>query len=90
MMAERHQIENEASDRIQAMEAITKREQDEAARMRQQFVRIQATHLQLVKSYREMNDRIIRYRQQQDPDAAAQQSKIEDAAPATGPRIRLN
>jgi len=90
MMAERHQIENEVSDRIQAMEAITKREQDEAARMRQQFVRIQATHLQLVKSYREMNDRIIRYRQQQDPDAAAQQSKIEDAAPATGPRIRLN
>lgn len=89
-MAERHQIENEASDRIRVMEAITKREQDEAARMRQQFVRIQATHLQLVKSYREMNDRIICYRQQQDPDAAAQQSEIEGAAPATGPRIRLN
>ncbi len=90
LMAERHQIENEASDRIRVMEAITKREQDEAARMRQQFVRIQATHLQLVKSYREMNDRIICYRQQQDPDAAAQQSEIEGAAPATGPRIRLN
>ena len=91
LMEERSQIKNEATERIQAMEAITKREQDEAARMRQQFVRMEETHLQLVKSYREMNDRIIQYRHSKTPDEPPRQPAGESDKPATGgPRIRLN
>lgn len=106
LMTERKEIESRAAERVQGMEATLKREQEEADRARRQLAEMQQSHFQLVKSYREMNDRFIRIRQELDrsaapapvPDKAAPQATTPAAPPAETPaetpakksRIRLN
>ena len=101
LMASRRETETRAEERIEQMEAILKREQEEADRARRQLADMQQSHFQLVKSYREMNDRFIRLRQQLTAPAADRPAPVEAPAAAKpapapgkpasrGPRIRLN
>ncbi|TAN38181.1 MAG: hypothetical protein EPN23_03190 [Verrucomicrobia bacterium] len=57
-------IRNEADQRVQAMEAHLRKERDEADRARKRALQLEEDHLQLLRSFRDLNDRYIRLRQQ--------------------------
>ncbi|MBU1909146.1 MAG: hypothetical protein KJ726_03780, partial [Verrucomicrobia bacterium] len=72
--------EEEAKQSLRQMETVAQREKEEAHLARKRLAEVEDAHLQLVKSYRELNDRYIRAREQ------AVQG--QPTAP-TGPRIKL-
>ncbi|MBP7830782.1 MAG: DUF4339 domain-containing protein [Kiritimatiellae bacterium] len=74
-------VEEETQQRLRLMESVVQREKDEAQQARKRLAEVEDSHLQLVKSYRELNDRYIRAREHAAPASAP--------ASNTGPRIKL-
>jgi DNA repair exonuclease SbcCD ATPase subunit len=74
----------ETEERIARIEETMRRERDEADKARQRLVKSEEAHLELVRSYRELNDRYIRYRQKMEGPAAA-----AEAAAEARPKVRL-
>ncbi|HRZ11978.1 MAG TPA: GYF domain-containing protein [Kiritimatiellia bacterium] len=74
-------VEEETQLRLRHMESVVQREREEAQQARKRLAEVEDSHLQLVKSYRELNDRYIRAREQAAPASAS--------APDSGPRIKL-
>ena len=100
ILENRRDLENQSGERIRAMENTLKCEQENADRARHQLAEMQQSHFQLVKSYREMNDRVIRFRQKFEsgqisgkepkthlPIASTELPK--SGTSSKGPRIRL-
>lgn len=73
-------VEEESQQRLRLMESVVQREKDEAQQARKRLAEVEDAHLQLVKSYRELNDRYIRAREQAAPSSAPT---------SAGPRIKL-
>ena len=65
LVESRKSAEANAAERVKHMEEIVQREQTEADSARQRLADIEETHHQLIKSYRDMNDRFIRMKQEQ-------------------------
>jgi|GEM_PF-748942 DNA repair exonuclease SbcCD ATPase subunit len=87
--AQEHRAESErlADERVKQLENRLTREREECVKARRQLAELETTHLQLVRSYREMNDRYIRSRQQTGsgataPSTTAPKDKPKQAAPA--------
>ena len=59
----RKDLERVAEERFTELEEMVYREQKAAVASRQQLISLQTTYHQLVRSYREMNDRFIAWRQ---------------------------
>lgn len=59
----RKDLEKTAEERFSELEEMVYREQKEAVSSRQQLTTLQTSYHQLVRSYREMNDRFIAWRQ---------------------------
>lgn len=76
----RAKAEEEALRLVDQMEAVVAREREEAQRARQRLAEMEEAHLQLVRAYRELNERYIR---------AREQATRPPAAPPAGPRIPL-
>lgn len=74
-LASRQQLELDSADMIKRLGDSGKSTREEVVRLRQQLGCIERDHLELVKSYRLLNDRYIRLRDQM-------QTK-----PATAPRV---
>ena len=92
-LGDRERIEQRADQRVRDMEEVLQREQEEAERARSQFAEIQDSHFQLLTSYREMNDRLIRFLQRarhKGGDPQRSTSGIEPRESTRGPKIRLN
>lgn len=81
--SERSTVEQRADERIRHMEEQLRREQDEADQARRRLAEIEEAHLQLVRSYRDMNDRYIRLRQTQ-PAPASLPKAAEAPKPKPG------
>ncbi len=78
------EADRRADQRVSDMEKRLKEEQELADKARGQFAEIESSHHDLVKAYRDMNDRFIRFRQQGDGSGAANPELTTQ-----GPRIRL-
>lgn len=76
----REETEQRAEQRIRQMEDVLTREREEADKARRRLADIERTHLQLVKSYRELNDQYIRIRQGQEPPRS-RDTDIDDPTP---------
>lgn len=63
----RAQSEKEGEERIRGMEDRLRREQEEADKARRRLADMEKTHLALLQSYRELNDRFIQARQADRP-----------------------
>ena len=105
LMNSRAEAERHAEASVQEMSKRMHREQAEADSARNRFHELEETHLQLVKAYREMNDRYIQLRQNQGapmsepvPAAVTERSRpVVDTQPAKKapgkswkPKVRLN
>jgi len=77
LLDSRKLAEENAEEQMKRMEQMAKREREEAESARRQAAEMEETHLQLVKSYRDLNSRFIRLRQEASgeasPDQQAQQ-----------------
>lgn len=62
-VAARQLMDERAEQRLRDLEQVVEKEQREADSARTECARIEKAHFQLVRSYREMNDKLIRYRQ---------------------------
>jgi len=56
-------IKEEADQRVQTIEAHMRKERDDADRARKRALMLEEDHLQLLRSFRDLNDRYIRMRQ---------------------------
>ncbi len=63
LVATREENERLADSRMKQMDDLLQRERKEADKARRRLEELEEAHLQLVRSYREMNDRFIRMRQ---------------------------
>jgi hypothetical protein len=59
----RKEYEKSASEQIARLESTLRKEREEHEALRRQLNEIQEAHLEFVRSYREMNDKLIRLRQ---------------------------
>jgi len=84
LLDSRKLAEENAEEQMKRMEQMAKREREEAESARRQAAEMEETHLQLVKSYRDLNARFIRLRQEASgeapPDQKAQQPGGEDSS----------
>lgn len=64
LLESRRQVELQAERSVQSMSDRLHREQEEADAARRRYAEIEESHLDLVRSYRELNDRYIRLRQE--------------------------
>lgn len=65
-------LKRETDERTTRLEDTMKREREEADTARQRLQKAEEAHLELVRSYRELNDRYIRFRQKvENPTASA-------------------
>ncbi|MFH0878715.1 MAG: hypothetical protein V2A34_03295, partial [Lentisphaerota bacterium] len=71
-------VEQHAEERIRQAEEQLKREKDEAIRLRLQLAQMEETHMNLVRSYRDLNDRFIRALQDQ-PQPLSPQTETKTA-----------
>ncbi len=75
----RNEVEEEAATRIRQMEERLQREREEADTARHRLAELESTHMQIIRSFRDLNDRYIRLRQQtpspSDPEPAPRQSE---------------
>jgi hypothetical protein len=88
----RDEAERNADLRVKQMEELLHRERAEADTARQRLADIESAHLQLVRAFRDMNDRYIRMKQQL---PAGAQPEVTDPAPAATPpgwkpKVRLS
>lgn len=86
MTRARQEAEQRAEGEIQRMEQRLKGEQEIAARAVAQFHAIEEAHQQLVRAYRDMNDRFIRLHQQVEAATSSGKTRSGDSPP----RISLN
>lgn len=63
MLQGQQRIKDEADQRIQTVEANLRKEREEADRARKRALLLEEDHLQLLRSFRDLNDRYIRMRQ---------------------------
>jgi len=84
LMTSRADAESHADLAVQEMSTRLHREQEEADAARTRFRELEDTHLQLVKAYREMNDRYIQLRQNQGvvPEPNLKPAPVADDAAA--------
>ncbi len=64
LRASRGNSEEESSTRLRQMEERMQQEREEADKARQRLAELESTHMEVVRSYRDLNDRYIRLRQQ--------------------------
>lgn len=81
-------LKQETEERIARVESTLRAERADADKARQRLAKAEEAHLELVRSYRELNDRYIRYRQKMETPAAREASAAEPAA-GSGPKVRL-
>lgn len=81
-------LKQETEERVARIEATLRAERADADKARQRLAKAEEAHLELVRSYRELNDRYIRYRQKMETPAAREASATEPVAGA-GPKVRL-
>ncbi len=90
LLDSRRLVEKKAEEQTKSMEEVVRRERQEADNARTRMADFEESHRQLAKSYRELNDRFIRMRDQQPAPAP----KPSGAAPVRGTQgvshIRLN
>ena len=93
-MDSRSLIQKEAREQVEQMEAVVRREQEEANHARLKLAEVEKGHFQLVQAFKDLSDRMIRMRQ---PMAPSTMSSPEDAAlresisgRETKSRIKLN
>jgi uncharacterized protein YdcH (DUF465 family) len=63
LMQNQLRIKDEADQRVQTVEANLRKEREEADRARKRALMLEEDHLQLLRSFRDLNDRYIRLRQ---------------------------
>lgn len=85
LLESRGVVEQHAEEQIKHMQEIARREREEADKARRRIAEFEQTHMQLVKSYRELNDRYIKMRQ----DAPAGQPMTNAAEPSGDAKLRL-
>lgn len=78
-------LKKETDERVARIEATMRNERDDADKARQRLAKAEEAHLELVRSYRELNDRYIRYRQKME----APGGPAETANGEAKPRVRL-
>ena len=64
MLQSQDRIRSEAEQRVLTMEANMHKEREDADRARKRALQLEEDHLQLLRSFRDLNDRYIRLRQQ--------------------------
>ena len=62
LLESRNQTEQRAAEQVHHMEEVLKREREEADAARRRATELEQSHLDLVRAYRELNDRFIRFR----------------------------
>lgn len=62
LLDSRNQTEQRAAEQVHHMEEVLKREREEADAARRRATELEQSHLDLVRAYRELNDRFIRFR----------------------------
>jgi hypothetical protein len=87
-------LEQDAAERTDHLETETEQERIEVENLRAQLAESQKNHQDLVRAYRDLNDRYIRLRQQSDAPAPAAGPTPPTAVPPRGggpekPRVRL-
>ena len=87
-------IQKEAQEQVERMEAVVRREEEEANRARLKLAEVEKGHFQLVQAFKDLSDRLIRMRQ---PMAPTTKTSPEDTAlresisgKETKSRIKLN
>ena len=88
----RDEAERNADLRVKQMEEMLHRERTEADAARHRLADIETAHLQLVRAFRDMNDRYIRMKQQLPTDArpTAAEPEPKPAPPGWKPKVRLS
>ena len=85
-------MRKEFEERVRFLEQQLAREREQTDQARRRLSDMEKSHLEIVQSFREMNDRYIRMREQlaagRPPDASPADAPPEEAAPG-GPRIKL-
>ncbi len=89
LVESRTQVEQQAEARVKQMEELVRREREEADNARKRMADIEEAHLQLVKSYRELNARFIGTRGEQAPRQTAAPADANARHPADGSRGRI-
>ncbi len=67
-MEQRTAAEKKTEERLRAMDELVRREQTEADQARRASAQTESAYLELLRSYRDLNDRYIRLRQTLDED----------------------
>lgn len=87
----RDQVEQEAGTRIRSIEERLYREREEADKARKRLAELENAHMEIVRSFRDLNDRYIRLRQQSPsgppppPRQASSPPKTTSAKPENDP-----
>lgn len=68
LMEQRTAAEKKTEERLRAMDELVRREQTEADQARRASAQTESAYLELLRSYRDLNDRYIRLRQTLDED----------------------
>lgn len=93
-MDSRAQIQKETQERIEQMEIVVRREQEEADQARLKLAEVERGHFQLVQAYKDLSDRMIRMRQSSAPVArtASEEPSLRETISGreTKSRIKLN
>jgi predicted transcriptional regulator len=93
MQETRQQLEKEMKERLARMDRIVEREQQEADRARIRLAEIEHTHHQLLRSFRELNDRYIHLRERQarsTPEPASASTVQDSSGKTSKSRLKLN
>jgi hypothetical protein len=83
-LEDRNLMRKETEERLQHMRELLQREQQTADTARRRLADMEETHQQLLRSYRDMNDRFIRMREQQ------RKEKDAGRKPSSGSQVRLH
>ncbi len=82
---DRDAVEQEAGTRVRQLEDRLHREREESDKTRRRLEELESTHIQIVRSFRELNDRYIRLRQQA-PASPAQNTPKPPASSPSEPK----
>lgn len=88
LLESRAQAEKAAGEQIKQMEQVAQREREEADLARKRAAELEEAHLQLVKTYRDLNERFIRLRETQGAPAPAPAPAPAEPAPGSKAKTR--